>query len=209
MRLIAIADQKVLVATLAACVLAVACSDGSSRDTAPEEGAPSPESTDEQRIGATEPALIECSDNIGGDRPDPDEYHVVDSGVALPSTNEPALQATQLTETDDLSELDDIDEQWYYAKRGLVLRGGHEVELSIPSDHVDDVRLRWGHTPSRPATSVRAECPPADGWLAFAGGYVVREPGCYSIRVQVDDGQPQEIDVGVGAPCPGQDPPSV
>lgn len=153
------------------------------------------------------PSLVPCEKSIGEGAPGPDE-DIVGDVVALPSLNHPALQATQLDDADTQAlEGDLVEPGWTWAKRGLVVRGSAHVKVSVPEELKNDMRIGWG-LPAEPLTSVVLECTPADRWFAFAGGYWVREPGCYTVNVDIDTAATRQVDVGIGEPCPGQDPPA-
>jgi hypothetical protein len=47
---------------------------------------------------------------------------------------------------------------------------------------------------------------PGGGWLAGAGGYWMDHPACVPIIVRVGNRQ-QEVHIGLGTLCPGQQPP--
>lgn len=154
------------------------------------------------------PTQIPCSANVGGSEPDPVSWTIIDGVVALPSTDMPALQAVEVTVAQDNSEAaSTADESWWWAKQGLLVHGMARVELEVPPEHRDELRIGWGGAPATPTISVTLDCDPhIDDWLAFPGGYWVREPGCYPINVRVDDGPARPVHIGIGAPCEGQAP---
>lgn len=152
------------------------------------------------------PVPIGCGGVIGGGKPGP-EWKIVGDAVALPSLRRPALQAFPLAEGDAaMVDSDVVEPGWYWTKWGLVARGAHEIELAVPDKLIDDMRIGWGQF-IEPAASTVMDCADTDGWLAFTGGYWVREPGCYALNVTVDTDPPQRVDIGIGASCAGQDPP--
>lgn len=183
---------------IAASILGAAVLAGCSIDPGGRDGdggaEPSPTSTE-----------IPCDASIGRHEPDEAGWTIVDEAVALPSTERPALQAI---EVDALADEALPGESWWWAKHGISVRGTSRVELQVPPEHLDELRIGWGGGPAMPVVSVIADCePPVDSWLAFAGGYWAREPGCYPLEVRVDEGPAREVHVGIGAPCPGQEPP--
>lgn len=155
-------------------------------------------------------ATIPCERPIGQEEPDAETWTIVDGAVALPSTDVPALQVVEVDAVVGGSgELDGVRETWWWAKHGLVVASSSRVVLEVPPEHVEDLRIGWGGeaTTATPVTTVVVDCGvDAAPWSAFAGGYWVREPGCYSVHVRVDDRPVVPVHVGVGAPCAGQEP---
>ena len=47
----------------------------------------------------------------------------------------------------------------------------------------------------------------ASKWLVYAGGYYVSRAGCMPLVV-IAHGRRRRVRIGLGAPCPGQKPPS-
>lgn len=141
--------------------------------------------------------------------PEPSTYDVLADAVAFPSiTGRPALQAVRLGNR-ELPDFGEVDHRWYWAKDGLITRSTHKVEVLVPKDSRDSVRFGWSRDDVRPHTSiVLGPCPESTSeWQGFIGGYWVEAPGCYEVHVRVDDGGAYPVEVGIGAPCPGQDPP--
>jgi hypothetical protein len=200
---------KIMAATMAVCVLA-ACSACTS-DNVPKvsAGSPMPPKSQTDPSAQTGPVRIPCGGGIGIDTPPTDEmFTIVDNAVALPSTNQPALQVVPVDKSSPASQDEPLaDGKSYWAKQGIAVLGGHRVELSVAPEVADKIRIGWGHAPSTGSTSAVADCPSPEEWLGFPGGYSVREPGCYTIHARVDDKAKQQVDIGIGAPCPGQDPP--
>jgi hypothetical protein len=191
------------VASILAVVVLAACTTGlSDRGPASQSVSPTPAAVG-TTSGPTEPVSVRCGDDIGGHSPlDDDSYVVIDSAVALPSTDRPALQAVPVKQAapDGLP-----PGEWFWAKQGLVVSGGDRIHLRVAPEA--GIRIGWGHAPSTPSTSVTVECSQHTDWLAFPGGYLVRELGCYTIHVQVNNHHAREVHVGIGAPCTGQQPP--
>lgn len=46
----------------------------------------------------------------------------------------------------------------------------------------------------------------SESWLAYAGGYETAKAGCLTVEVRAG-AERQRVQIGVGAPCPGQKPP--
>lgn len=76
-----------------------------------------------------------------------------------------------------------------FAKFGLAIKGGAEVNVAVLSDEVDGVIVEWGPAePDVPSSAVRLEgCGRSDEWLIFAGGAWVPEPGCYDLVARTSD----------------------
>ena len=93
-----------------------------------------------------------------------------------------------------------------YAKTALLVRPGVAFTVAAVGGWETRAGMRWGNMAGGPAAPVFAGGPcDGTGWLVYAGGFFVAEPGCASFEVRVE--AQQRIDVGVGAPCPGQRPP--
>jgi hypothetical protein len=128
----------------------------------------------------------------------PGGYQVVLEAVALPTaTAQPAaLQTAVSGEADPEARL--------FAKTGLLVRGGAAFEIIVPDEARPGFSVGWG-SPAVRARAVTVACD-GDGWLAFAGGYWVSEVGCRPLLVRTS-GLEATVEIGVGAPCAGQDPP--
>jgi hypothetical protein len=117
---------------------------------------------------------------------------VVAGAVAVP--NPAALQVNPSGETAPPLRL--------FAKSGLVVRAASVVELRVPPAAADRLRIGWGNA-ARPGMDVRVEgCADRTGWLVFAGGYWVDEPGCLPLTVRAG-GRDEDVRIGVGVACPG------
>lgn len=93
-----------------------------------------------------------------------------------------------------------------FAKQGLLVRRGEMVELIVPEELRGRFWLEWGglRTPSDHVVVDR--CDGNDEWVVFVGGYFVRRAACLPVMVRVRGGEPRQVHIGVGAPCPGQSP---
>jgi hypothetical protein len=120
--------------------------------------------------------------------------------VALPaSPRYPALGTSLSGEGDKALRL--------FAKTGLVIKPGTTFELIVPAPFNHRLSIGWG-LPGTPSHRVAVNnCPnPGHGWLAYAGGYWIDHPACVPIIVRAG-GKQQTVHIGIGTPCPGQQPP--
>lgn len=183
-------------AGLACAVLTAACSAAPEPTTAPKA------TTGSEVETAIETGLhLDC--NVIGDAlPTPDRLVVLDR-VALPSPHAQAMQAGRQQES--VTPL-----QRYYAKAGLGVKAGTTWRLTVDPKDENHLRIGWGSPVEEPSTTVLppAQCSPTSrtGWLWYPGGFWTDRPGCYTVVVHVSD-RSQAVPVGVGAPCPGQEPP--
>lgn len=154
------------------------------------------------REGVAPEVLLRCGDAI--DRVDdlPGGYQEL-AGVAALPTGEGAAHALQTTDfggPDPAARL--------FAKTGLAVRPGRELDLVVPPEYQDRVAVGWG-SPGSPTHRLRV--PPCEGdgaaWLVFAGGISVADPECIELDL-VHGTAKQRFTMGVGAPCPGQQPPA-
>jgi hypothetical protein len=120
--------------------------------------------------------------------------------VALPtSPRYPALQTSLSGEGDKALRL--------FAKTGLVIKPGTTFELIVPAPFNHRLSIGWG-LPGMPSHRVAVNSCPSPGgkWLAYAGGYWIDHPACVPIIVKAG-GKQQTVHIGIGTPCPGQQPP--
>lgn len=142
---------------------------------------------------------LPCGDVIDQDDEPPDGYTSILDAVALPvaPASEQALQAVR----DDQDGLPP-----FWSKTGLLVRTGVGVTVAVDAPEGAAV-LGWGHAGDpdyfRPAITTPG-CA-GDGWLAFPGGFRVDEPRCLDLVITTVDAE-QRVQVGIGAPCEGQQP---
>lgn len=91
------------------------------------------------------------------------------------------------------------------AAAGLMIRSDVRIELATADDNM---RMNWGRGPLTPQSAISAECASDAEWWAFPGGFWVAEPGCYRVDVTVESGTPTRVEIDIGAPCEGQQPPA-
>jgi hypothetical protein len=165
-------------------------------------GADEPRSTN---VTAVSPAArpLPCNESIGTEAPARD-LQVVLGVVALPVSEqaEHALQTADSGLADPAARL--------FAKQGLVIRPDAHFRLIVPHRLRDRFSIGWGNAGERhrgSAISVDG-CSGSRGdeWLAYAGGYFVRDPMCASLIVAAK-GRRKSVSIGVGEACPGQRPP--
>jgi hypothetical protein len=89
-----------------------------------------------------------------------------------------------------------------FAKTGLLIRTGETFEIVAAGDF----RFMWGNRRD-PVKRLRAPgCDGSKPWMGFPGGFYVSEAGCIEVIVRQGDSE-ATIKIGVGALCPGQEPP--
>ncbi|MEU4829896.1 hypothetical protein [Streptosporangium sp. NPDC023615] len=145
-------------------------------------------------------ATVRCETAVGGEPTPSGDLGIIDDAVALP-TSEAYGQALQVSEV----RLPDGG-KGLFAKQGLLVRRGQHVELTVPEAMTGRLWMAWGRPGRLGARVVVDRCEARDEWIAFVGGYTVREAGCLPILVSVNGGTAREVRVGIGAPCPGQRP---
>jgi hypothetical protein len=154
----------------------------------------------DRRAPRAEAVSLPCRNSIESlDRPTADGDHTVVLGrVGLPTRS--ALGVNRTAEDPEFP---------LFAKDGLVIKAGTSFELIVPRRWRDRLRIGWG-SPAQPTARLRvAGCQPIEPskpWLAYTGGYFVKERACVSLVVKAAN-QTRRVRIGVGAACPGQDPP--
>lgn len=133
----------------------------------------------------------------------PADRLVVLGSVALPN---PALAAALGTSRDPKPT---SPVTTFFAKDGLGVAAGTRWRIIVPPESAGHLRIGWG-SPAAPGLSVEpattCEVYTSTGWLWYPGGYWTDHPACYAVVVEVGT-RHQRVNVGVGAPCPGQRPP--
>ena len=166
--------------------------------------APQPKATPTTTADSSSPqpanadvTTLTCAGAIDGGPPTSD-YETLLGVVAL--TTSEALGA---------SESGDPGTPALFAKIGLLVRAGTPFELDVAPQPGNRVAIGWGNRSFRPSPRfVVPAC--ADtygtGWLVYPGGYWADRPLCLPINVRAA-GREQQVHVGLGTACPGQDPP--
>jgi hypothetical protein len=146
------------------------------------------------------PRYLACGQYIGTGPP-PRGMRVVLGVVALPATPSArrALQASPSTLRDPAARL--------FAKQGLVIRAATRFRLIVPDRFRDRLSIAWGSSSDsrRASTFAVNGCagPAGVRWLAYAGGYYVRDPMCAPLIVETG-GRRQQVQIGIGKPCSGE-----
>jgi len=155
-------------------------------------------------VPITGTATLVCDHSIDGGPPPPG-FQVILGVVALPTSEAgPALQAARVGNSPDAPAL--------FAKTGLIVRAGAQLELETAEQPGNRTALSWGSWTQEAPTRrfVVPGCPDdrGTGWLAYAGGYYADRPLCLPLTVRSGDRE-QQVRIGVGVACPGQAPPAV
>jgi hypothetical protein len=143
---------------------------------------------------------LPCLDSPGSEAHPAAGSTVVLGVVALPTseTMGTALQTSPSGESDTNARL--------FAKQGLDVKTGADLEIVVPDEVANGFSIGWGSPVRRTRHLVVDPCESSSPWLAWAGGYWVRQVGCMPLVVR-SRGREQRVLIGVGAPCPGQRPP--
>lgn len=172
----------------------VLCLAGSACSVNQPSGSPSPEASPADTARNASFSKIPCENAINS-LDSPSNGHAIILGAALPSANAggPQLDARP-------SEMPDGSIR-YFAKNGLEVQPGRSLEISVPHEVRGRLWIGWGGNPSRPAQRISFNgCDGEKGWLAFAGGYWVTEPGCFPLEV-TDDRAVKRIEIVIGTEC--------
>jgi hypothetical protein len=155
---------------------------------------------------AKDPAssVLPCGNYIDT-HPPPESFEVVLGVVALPtSPNYPALQTIRTGHGDHPRRL--------FAKTGLIIKANTSFEIIVPppiAAPAAHLGIGWDGTPSAPSQRIVVSKCPQPGrskWLAYPGGYWLDHPTCAPLIVKTD-GKERQVHIGLGTPCPGQQPP--
>ena len=129
----------------------------------------------------------------------PEGSTVVLDAVALPTDRALGASGREQPSADRL-----------FSKDGLIVSTDSAVDLRVADEWRGRFGFNWGQPADRRVEHIRVPaCAPGRGegrWLAFTGGYYVADPACVALIVTVRGAQ-QRVEIGIGAPCAGQDPP--
>lgn len=152
------------------------------------------------RVGVAYEVVLRCEDVIDRIAEPPAEYRDVAGVMALP-TGDAAPHPIQVNDTrgpDPASR--------YFAKTGLLVWPQREFAVVVPEAYHDRVAIGWGNPGTETHRLLVPPCPAEqDEWLVFAGGISVANPECIELEV-VSGTTTERFTVGVGEPCPGQEP---
>ena len=147
--------------------------------------------------------VLPCQELIGTGTP-VSGMHVLLGVVELPASpwTPRALQTARSGLRDPRARL--------FAKEGLVIRAGARFRLIVQRELRGRLSIGWGNAREghRGSTIAVDACsgPRGAKWLAYAGGYFVRDPMCAPLIVAANE-QRQRVQIGIGKACEGQRPP--
>lgn len=144
-------------------------------------------------------SLLPCADSSASFDQPPTDRQILFDQVALPTRK--ALQAGRSADPDFAGRL--------FAKAGLYIASGASFSLIVPADWVGRLTIGWGSPGQRTTHLYVRDCAASGSqkrWLAFAGGFWIGQPACIPLLVKTAS-QEQTVQIGLGAPCPGQAPP--
>lgn len=184
------------VVVVAALCLLAGCSIGAREVSPSPTGVSTAPKTSTPALTIAPFASLDCAAAIDT-VPKPQEgYEVVLGVVALPTAA--VTEALQTTRTDG-------PPARYFAKRGLLTSGSFELAVVGPS--ALDGAVGWGSF-SRFARALSVpDCHKnSSTWQVYAGGFETSKTGCLTVRVTTAT-HSEDVQIGVGASCPGQKPP--
>ena len=166
----------------------------------PEPGGPSPVRSAATEAGAAPFAVLPCGEAIDSRTvPLPDQEVVL--GVVALHTSQAApfaLQTSRSGEADPAARL--------FSKSGLEVKSRTAFEIVVPDEVASRLSIGWGSPARRTRRLAVPGCDSDSPWLVYAGGYWVRQAACQPLLVRAGRRE-QRVLVGIGAPCPGQQPP--
>jgi len=122
-----------------------------------------------------DPLAIRCGESVDQVAEVPEGYEAVLGVVALPAGR--VLNAG------------DAEPGRLFAKQGLLVRADAVFELVVPTG--SGMEIGWGAPGPRGALLRVPGCPGGPGWLVFAGGFHVGEPGEFPLTVRADGREAQ------------------
>jgi hypothetical protein len=158
---------------------------------------PQPDTTANSGIGHLAGAQLDCADPIAVEAP-PDSLQVIGGAIAL-QTSRSLSTPLQLSRTVGTG-----SSELQFAKTGLVVRAGEQVEIVVVPTAGRTGLVWWGNTGNDQPTArfLVGPCTTGGGWLVFPGGYWVSQPGCVTLVVR-HEGIDEYVKAAVGAPCDG------
>lgn len=116
----------------------------------------------------------------------PESYATIADAVALP-TADSADRALQTSHRADEPSPN------YFGKTGLLVQAGVAFTIEV-AEPPETARIGWG-SPAEFGSKIRADGCPGEGWMAFAGGFLVNEPHCVEVVVTAR-GEQERVQVG-------------
>ena len=184
--------------SLVCLVAAISCS--APGGTVAPSGPTTPAATRAESSPIPESVQLSCDDFIDTVHGQQDGYETVLGVVQLPTA--PVTRALQTGRIPG-------PPRRYFAKRGLIVGPDTPFQLTIVDLQALDASLGWGNPGRSGRTLTVDRCRSAQNprsWLVYAGGFNTARTGCLPLQVSSTTGT-RRVQVGVGAPCPGQDPP--
>jgi hypothetical protein len=148
-------------------------------------------------------ASLNCRDPIGSAATPPPSVHTIGEAVALQTSTSTrrALQTARFADAPGFR---------YFTKTPVYVRtNGKSATISVPRRQQGRIAMSWGNTDSDGVATQSftvGPCSATTNWIVFPGGYHITRPGCFRLVVRVA-GNDERVEVGLGAPCPGQRPP--
>ena len=143
------------------------------------------------------------------DVPADPELHII-GGIAALRTGESSGHVHQVARwsyvEDGTIEFPEDPTLGLFSKMPLFVRRAAVFELLVPEGFRDRVAIGFGSSGPSLALAV-GPCDSEREWLIFTGGVWLPEPECITLQAVLQNGMTEPIHLGVGAPCPGQQPP--
>ena len=93
------------------------------------------------------------------------------------------------------------------AKTPLFVRRGSVLELRVPDSFRDRVAIDYVQSSSPTHRMAVGPCDSDTEWLFFPGYVWLADPECVTLEVVLQDSTVEIAQLGLGLPCPGQQPP--
>ncbi|MET3923427.1 hypothetical protein ABIB26_004393 [Arthrobacter sp. UYEF20] len=93
----------------------------------------------------------------------------------------------------------------HFVKVWIALKTGTKMEILVPPDMQDKMRIGWSNDGYRLANELKVsgcESNPAGAqWVAYPGGFWLKEAGCVPLTITTDT-TTETIHVPIGKSCP-------
>jgi hypothetical protein len=153
----------------------------------------------------TRSAALDCDDPIDAVPAPPSLLRTFGGTVALQTSTSTSL-ALQGSPISDPA----IARYHYFSKTPVYVRtNGKSATISVTRSSRGRVAPSWGNTDADGVATNTFTFGPCSGsatWIGFPGGYYLTRRGCFDFVVRAGR-KNTRIRVGLGAPCPGQQPP--